>query len=123
MTKNKNAQHKEMLMFTNKKRVMGCDMDTRTCIFITCSFKTVDSLSLLHFLLQSYKPTRAFWGPLRLSVASPKSTGPFIGDLELFHGSKNPVTKPNLLHFLQSLSLFGNSTRSAFLCFSSFCTI
>lgn len=87
--------------------------------FKTCSIKTIDSLSLLHFTLQSYKPTRAL-GLLRLSVASRKSVGPFIGDLELFHGLKTLLQNQTCFIFSNRFCLLletprGRSVFSMFL--------
>lgn len=74
------------------------NMDTHTCIFLkTCSSKTTGFLSLLHVRFSRTNPHSRFRSPLACrSFESPLVPSPETECLM----DKNPVTKPDLLHFL-----------------------
>lgn len=75
-------------------------MDTRTCIFLKTCFmsKTTGFLSLLHVRFSRTNPHSRFRSPLACrSFESPLVPSPETECLM----DKNPVTKPNLLHFLR----------------------
>lgn len=83
-------------------------MDTHTCIFKTCSFKTIDFLSLLHFGFSRTNPHARFRSPLACRSFR-KSVGPFTGDL-IISWIKTLLQIQTCFIF----STFGNSARLAY---------